>query len=54
VKAIAHRSKDLEDIGTIAQNYPDLDMKRIEEWVKGFGEVLETPKLWDLIKPLLK
>jgi predicted nucleotidyltransferase len=54
MKAIAHRSKDLEDIRTIAEKYPDLDVGRIEEWVKAFGEVLETPDLWDVVKPLLK
>ncbi len=54
MKAIAHRPKDLEDIRTVVANYPDLDVQRIEEWVKAFGEVLETPDLWDLIKPLLK
>jgi hypothetical protein len=53
MKAIAHRPKDLEDIRTIAENYPNLDIQRIEGWVKAFGEVLETPDLWDLIKPLL-
>ena len=54
MKAIAHRSKDLEDIHTIAENYPNLDVQRIEKWIKAFGEVLETPELWDLVKPLLK
>lgn len=54
MKAIAHRPKDLEDIRTIAEKYPSLDVKRIENWVKAFGEVLETPHLWDVIKPLLK
>jgi predicted nucleotidyltransferase len=54
MKAIAHRPKDLEDIRTIAENYPNLDMKRIEGWIQAFGEVLETPDLWDLVKPLLK
>lgn len=54
MKAIAHRPKDLEDIRTIADKYPKLDVKRIERWVKDFGEVLETPDLWDLIKSLLK
>jgi predicted nucleotidyltransferase len=54
MKAIAHRPKDLEDIRTVAENYPNLDVKRIQEWVKAFGEVMETPDLWDLIKPLLK
>ncbi|MFZ5905766.1 MAG: nucleotidyl transferase AbiEii/AbiGii toxin family protein [Chloroflexota bacterium] len=54
MKAIAHRPKDLEDIRTIADKYPKLDVERIEKWVKAFGEVLETPDLWDLIKSLLK
>lgn len=53
MKAIAHRPKDLEDIRTIADKYPNMDAKRIETWVKAFGEVLETPDLWDLIKSLL-
>ena len=54
MKAIAHRPKDLEDIRTIADKYPKLDVKRIENWVKAFGEVLETPDLWDLVNSLLK
>ena len=53
MKAIAHRPKDLEDIRTIADNYSNLDIDRIEKWVKAFGEVLETPELWDLVKSLL-
>ncbi|MEO8354547.1 MAG: nucleotidyl transferase AbiEii/AbiGii toxin family protein [Chloroflexota bacterium] len=54
LKAIAHRPKDLEDIRTIADKYPNLDVGRIEEWVQAFGEVLETPDLWNLVGPLLK
>ena len=54
MKAIAHRPKDLEDIRTIADKYPNLDIHRIEEWVKSFGEVLEAPDLWGLVKSLLK
>ncbi|MBI3168745.1 MAG: nucleotidyltransferase [Chloroflexi bacterium] len=54
MKAIAHRPKDLEDIRTIADKYPNMDVLRIEKWVKAFGEVLEAPNLWDVIKPLLK
>lgn len=53
MKAIANRPKDLEDIRTIADNFPDLDVKRIEDWVKAFGEVLETPELWEMIKALI-
>jgi predicted nucleotidyltransferase len=54
LKAVAHRPKDLEDIRAIAEKYPKLDMKRIEQWVEAFGEALETPDLWDQIKSLLK
>jgi hypothetical protein len=54
LKAIAHRPKDLLDIQTIAETYPDLDRKRIRKWVQEFAEVLEMPELWDDIVPLLK
>lgn len=54
MKAIAHRPKDLEDIRTIADKYPSLDVQRIEKWVKSFEEVLETTDLWNLVKSLLK
>ena len=54
MKAIAHRPKDLVDIRTIADKYPDLDRKRIENWVKSFGEALELPDLWNQIEQLLK
>jgi predicted nucleotidyltransferase len=53
MKAIAHRPKDLEDIRTIADKYPKLDIKRIRQWVSDFGEVLGTPELWGTIKPLV-
>lgn len=54
MKAIAHRPKDLEDIRTIAEKYPNMDVRRIEEWVKAFGDVLELPDLWEMIRSLLK
>ena len=54
MKAIAHRPKDLEDIQTIADKYPNLDRKRIEEWVKSFGEVLEMPELWNEVRLQMK
>lgn len=54
MKAVAHRPKDLEDIRAIADKHPNLDTKRIEEWVKTFGDVLQMPSLWDEIKLLMK
>jgi predicted nucleotidyltransferase len=52
MKAIARRPKDLEDIRTLADIFPNLDQKRIEQWVKAFGDALETP-LWDTIKSII-
>jgi len=54
MKAIAHRPKDLEDIRTISENNPNLDVARIEKWVRDFAEVLESPDLWKQIEELLK
>ena len=54
MKAVAHRPKDLEDIRTIAEKYPNLDGKRIKQWIDAFAEALEQPDLWNQIEPLLK
>ena len=54
MKAIAHRPKDLEDIRTILDKNPKLDIPRIEKWVKRFADVLEMPSLWDDIAGILK
>ncbi len=53
LKAVAHRSKDLEDIKSIAGNYSDLDKKRIQYWVEQFAEALNLPDLWPDIEKLL-
>lgn len=54
MKAIAHRPKDYEDIRTIVEKHPNLDHRRIEDWVKSFGEALGMPGLWNEIKHILK
>jgi predicted nucleotidyltransferase len=54
LKAVAHRPKDMEDIRILADKYPDLDTARIQQWVKQFAEVLETPSLWEDISHLFK
>jgi len=54
MKAIAHRPKDLEDIRTIVDNNPNLDIIRIEKWVKDFAEIMEMPDLWEQIEVVLK
>ncbi|MBL8051549.1 MAG: nucleotidyltransferase [Anaerolineales bacterium] len=54
MKAIAHRPKDLEDIRTIFDKNPDVDIKRIKQWVTDFAEILELPNLWNQIEEILK
>ena len=54
LKAVAHRPKDLEDIRTLVDKYPGLDVARIEGWVKSFAESLEMPALWDDIAEFFK
>lgn len=53
LKAVAHRPKDLLDIQAIVDSHPNLDHARIEQWVKSFAEVLETPELWGQINGIL-
>ena len=54
MKAIAHRPKDIEDIRTIVDKYPNLDYRRIKRWVKHFAELMEMPELWGEIERVLK
>jgi predicted nucleotidyltransferase len=53
MKAVAHRSKDLEDIRAIVASHPDLDKERIRLWVEKFGEALGMPGLWGEIQTFL-
>ncbi len=53
-KAIAHRPKDIEDIRAVVDKHPDLDIARIQQWVKQFADVLGMPSLWDDIAVLFK
>ncbi len=53
MKAIAHRPKDLEDIRILADKYTNLDLARIERWVKDFAALLELPELWGEIEKII-
>jgi len=53
-KAVAHRPKDLEDIRTIVDVNPNLDLKRIQQWVEAFAEILALPDLWKQIEKIIK
>jgi len=53
LKAIAHRPVDLADIRAIVENYPTLEREYIRQWIEAFAEILEAPRLWEDIRPLL-
>ncbi|BCY16428.1 hypothetical protein hrd7_02770 [Leptolinea sp. HRD-7] len=53
LKAIASRPKDLSDISGLVKHGRNLDIERIEYWVKQFGEALDQPGLWDSIEKYL-
>lgn len=54
MKAIAHRLHDLSDMKQLLDHYPTVDFKRLEYWIRQYGEALDEPDLWDRIEPLLR
>ena len=53
MKAIAYRSKDIEDIQAIAVSNPILDKEYLRLWLDRFGEALDLPNLWNEIHRLI-
>jgi hypothetical protein len=53
-KAVAHRTKDLQDIQDIIKSQTKLDKGRIKYWVQEFARVLEMPEIWDNIAKWLQ
>ncbi len=53
LKALASRPKDLEDIRNLGLTYPNMDRARIEYWLISYGELMETPDLWEATRSLL-
>lgn len=45
LKALAHRPQDLEDVDTIIQCYPNLDLKRVLRWAEDFARAMEEPEV---------
>ncbi|HEX7556588.1 MAG TPA: nucleotidyltransferase [Leptolinea sp.] len=46
MKAVADRPKDIIDIQGLVKTNSNLDMKRIEYWVRIFAEGIDKPDLW--------
>lgn len=53
LKAVAHRSVDLQDITSLVETHPRLDRKRIQQIVGEFAEALEMPEIAADVKSIL-
>jgi hypothetical protein len=53
MKAIAHRPRDLADIGSILDVHPKLNLRRVRRWVKEFSEAIEMPEILDDLENIL-
>lgn len=53
MKAVSHRPKDIEDIRSIVNVQPKLDVKRIKHWIIKFARVLEMPEIWDDVEKII-
>jgi hypothetical protein len=53
MKAVAHRPRDLEDIRSLADTNPKLDLRRIRRWVREFSSVLEMPDVLHDLETIL-
>ena len=53
-KAVARRPKDMSDIQAVIDSNPDMDLGRIEYWVRQFAEVLEDPSVWEDVWGMLR
>jgi hypothetical protein len=52
-KAVAHRPRDLVDIGSILVSHPDIDLSRVRRFVSQFSIVLEMPEILDDLEQVL-
>lgn len=45
MKAVAGRPNDLDDIRSILDSHPDLDLARVRSWLSQFAEALDAPDI---------
>jgi predicted nucleotidyltransferase len=53
MKAVAHRPRDLEDIRSLSDANPRLDLRRIRRWVREFSSVLDMPDILHDLEAIL-
>jgi hypothetical protein len=53
MKAVAHREQDLLDIQGLLTAHPQLDVQRVQDWLRAFADTLEMPEVYDDIVGLL-
>ncbi len=54
MKAVAHRPKDLIDIQGLIRANENLDLKRIEFWIRQFAGSIDQPGLWKTIHTIIE
>lgn len=54
LKAVAHRSVDLQDIGRLVEAHPRLDVKRIDRIVGEFADTLQMPEILEDVRKELE
>lgn len=54
MKAVANRDRDLQDIRSLVEIHPAIDRQRIIDWVKQFADAMESTKILDDLRNILK
>lgn len=53
LKAVAHRTRDLADIESILDAHPELNLRRVRQWVRGFSIAMEMPDILNDLEAIL-
>lgn len=54
MKAVAHRPRDLGDIEAVLERQKDLDLERVQSWVREFSSALDAPEIFEDLQSLLR
>ena len=53
MKAVAHRPIDMADIQSLVDAQPNIDLRRVRQWVSEFSSVLELPEIYNDLEKIL-
>jgi hypothetical protein len=54
MKAVAHRPRDLIDIEAVLERQDNLDLGRVQSWVREFSSALDAPEIFENFQDLLR